>query len=171
MKRRYANSVNKGNNKFIQKRIEEDYFKGYICKVNVDNVISPIIAKTKQGEMTLLGDNYEWHMLYPDGEKYALTIMYNDKKEIVEWYFDIAKELGIYNGIPYEDDLYLDLVIKPDGTYTVLDEEELKNALDKEIISKEDYDDAFLTVNRLIKMYHNDMDKLYELTNKIKSEF
>ena len=37
--------------------------------------------------------------------------------------------------------------------------------------SKEDYDDAFLTVNRLIKMYHNDMDKLHELTNKIKSEF
>ena len=171
MKRRYANSVNKGNNRFIQKRIVEDYFKGYICKINVDEVSSPIVAKTKQGEITLLGNNYEWHIAYPDGEKYALTIMYDDNKNIVEWYFDIAKELGIYNGIPYEDDLYLDLVIKPDGTYTVLDEEELKNALDKEIISKEDYDDAFLTVNRLIKMYHNNMDKLHELTNKIKSEF
>ena len=43
MKRRYANSVNKGINKFAQKRIVEDYFKGYICKVNVDKVIKPII--------------------------------------------------------------------------------------------------------------------------------
>ena len=171
MKRRYANSVNKGINKFAQKRIVEDYFKGYICKVNVDKVIKPIIAKTDKAEIVLLDDNYEWYMLYPDGEKYVVTIMYDDKNNLIEWYFDIAKELGIKNGIPYEDDLYLDLVIKPDGTYEVLDESELKDALDKDLITKDDYDKAFLTVNKLINMYQNDLDSLLELTNKIKSEF
>ena len=97
--------------------------------------------------------------------------MYDDKNNLIEWYFDIAKELGIKNGIPYEDDLYLDLVIKPDGTYEVLDENELKDALDKDLITKDDYDKAFLTVNKLINMYQNDLDSLLELTNKIKSEF
>ena len=84
MKRRYANSVNKGINKFAQKRIVEDYFKGYICKVNVYKVIKPIIAKTDKEEIVLLDDNYEWYMLYPDGEKYVVTIMYDDKNNLIE---------------------------------------------------------------------------------------
>lgn len=171
MKRRFANSLNRGVNRFVQKRIVEDYFKGYICKVEVDKVIKPIVAKSKNGDTVLLADNYVWYMAYPDNGKYAITIMYDDKQNLIEWYFDIAKNLGIRNGIPYEDDLYLDLVIRPDGSCKVLDEDELKEALEKELITKEDYDNAFLTVNDLINKYQNNIDTLLELTNKIKSEF
>ena len=171
MKRRFANSVNKGKNKFIQRRVVEDYFKGYVCKVTVNKVTKPIVVNSKGEELVLLGDDYVWYMAYPDNEKYALTIMYDNKFNLIEWYFDIAKRLGIKNGIPYEDDMYLDLVIKPDGTVELLDEDELKDALDKDIITKEDYDEAYLTVNKLIDKYQKNIDELLELTQKIKSEF
>ena len=171
MKRRFANSVNKGKNKFIQRRVVEDYFKGYVCKVTVNKVTKPIVVNSKGEELVLLGDDYERYMAYPDNEKYALTIKYDNKYNLIEWYFDIAKSLGIKNGIPYEDDMYLDLVIKPDGTVELLDEDELKDALDKDIITKEDYDEAYLTVNKLIDKYQKNIDELLELTQKIKSEF
>lgn len=69
--------------------------------------------------------------------------MYNQNKEIIEWYFDISKEIGSENGVSYEDDLYLDVVVNPDGEIILLDEDELKEALDRLEISKEDYDMAY----------------------------
>ena len=69
--------------------------------------------------------------------------MYNQNKEIIEWYFDISKEIGSENGVSYEDDLYLDVVVNPDGEIILLDEGELKEALDRLEISKEDYDMAY----------------------------
>lgn len=46
--------------------------------------------------------------------------MYDEKNEIVEWYFDIARKIGKENGIPYEEDLYLDVVVTPTGEIILL---------------------------------------------------
>ena len=47
--------------------------------------------------------------IIPKHENYALRVFFNDKKEIIEYYFDIIKESGldeVYK-VPYFDDLYL----------------------------------------------------------------
>lgn len=54
--------------------------------------------------------------------------------EIVEWYTDITRKNAVdENRNPYCDDLYLDVALLPDGSVLVLDENELKNALDSGI--------------------------------------
>ena len=58
-----------------------------------------------------------------------LTAIYDAKNKIVEWYFDIAKKIGKENGIPYEEDLYLDVIVKPDFQIVLLDEDDLQEAL------------------------------------------
>ena len=163
MKRRYANEV---EGDYIQKRIDEEYFKGYVCNIKFKDVKNPIVIKNEIREFCIKDNDYEWFEVYPDNANYAITIMFDNNKNLIEWYFDIAKEVGIENNIPYEDDLYLDLLIMPDGRKVVLDEDELLEALNLGKIMQSDVDLAYQTLKQLESQYVNNFDYLIELTNK-----
>ena len=95
-----------------------------------------------------------------------ILILYNNKKEIIEWYFDIAREIGNENGCPYEDDLYLDVVVNPNGEILLLDEDELKEAFDRLEVSQETYDMAYNEANNLMEKLKGNKDKLEKFTNR-----
>ena len=171
MRKRFANSANNGVNLFYQKRIEKDYFCGYACYLKMKNVINPLKVNDGEFQACLLDENYEWLELYPDNENYAITIMFDDNNNLIEYYFDIAREVGILNGIPYEDDLYLDMLIKPDGSYLVLDEEELIDAYNSLDITKEELDMAYNILEKLKEKYVNNFEELIKLTDLIYREF
>lgn len=170
MKRKFANEIKEGKNEYYQKRIDKDYFKGYIGLVKLKNIEEPWIIEDEDYTGCILDENYEWLEIYPDNEKYAITVMYDDKKNIIEWYFDMIKRSGIINGIPYIDDLYLDLVIRANGNQRVLDEDELEEALENKDITKEDFDMAHNTMKKIQEKYGNNLDELLKLTNKLYNE-
>ena len=170
MKRRFAKGDNE-DSLYIQKRIDKDYFSGYACKKVMGKVDNPIKVKVEDRQYYILNDNYTWYLIYPDNANYAITIMYDDNNNLLQWYFDIAKEVGVENGIPYEDDLYLDLVIGPNGESIVLDEDELKDALDKKNITIEDYKLAYKTLGMIQNEYADNFDHLVALTDRIEKEF
>lgn len=170
MKRRYAYSKDDKND-ICLKRIDKDYFNGYVCNIKFDKVNKPIIVKVQDKEYFIKNDNYTWYEIYQDNSNYALTIMYDENNELIQWYFDVSKKIGVENGIPYEDDLYLDLVIGPNGESSVLDEDELKEALDNNVITKEDYDFAYEVLEKLQREYVSNFDHLVALTEKLIKEF
>ena len=94
--------------------------------------------------------------------------MFDENDNIAEWYFDIAKEVGEDDGIPYEDDLYIDVVIVPDGRIHILDEDELKSAYDRKEVSKNEYEMAYKVVNGIIEKGKNRkyLDELTKFTKK-----
>ena len=96
--------------------------------------------------------------------------MYNEKNEIFEWYFDIAREIGKENGIPYEDDLYLDVVVTPTGKIILLDEDELKDAYERLEVNQVDYDMAYTEAKNLMIQLEKNIDKLNIFTNKYLKE-
>ena len=110
--------------------------------------------------------NYKWLEFYDYNAKIKLTAIYNENNEIVEWYFDIAKKIGKENGIPYEDDLYLDVVITPEGKIILLDENELEAAFNRLEINKADFDMAYEESNKLLKILKNNINKLKDFTDK-----
>lgn len=82
---------------------------------------------------------------------YTLTTMLNEKHEVVQWYFDICSGNKINDlGIPYYDDLYLDVVLLPTGEILLLDEDELEKALEENDITKEQYELAYFEAKKLI---------------------
>ena len=87
----------------------------------------------------LLDNNYYIVEIIPKKENYALRIFLNEKKEVVEYYFDITKHNGIdeISNVPYFDDLYTDITIKK-GIVNVIDEDELIDAFNNNLITKED---------------------------------
>ena len=97
--------------------------------------------------------------------------MFDNNKNLIEWYFDVSKQIGIENGIPYEDDLYLDYVIMPDKKEIILDEDELLNAVEIGDITEEDKELAYKVVEQLKTKYYDNFESLKELTNELYNSF
>ena len=168
LKKRFATNPNKmeivqnGDLKIME--FNDSDFKGDIALINFKKMYKPYMIKNIN--ICMANDNYKWVEFYDYTKKYRLTAMYNEKNEIVEWYFDIARKIGKENGIPYEDDLYLDVVLRPDGTTILLDEDELKDAFDRKEMTKEEYDEAYKIATDLIERINGKAEEMKEFTNK-----
>lgn len=75
---------------YIIKNFETDDFKGDIALINFNKMNKPYVVENIN--LCMANDNYRWLEFYDYSKKYRLTAMYNDKNEIVEWYFDIAEK-------------------------------------------------------------------------------
>lgn len=169
MKKRFVNT--RAENYLKKKRFLVDS----VCDENFDADISLIdmIESTTRKELVrdngrvdcIIDSGYKWLGVYPKNETYAVTGLYNEKNELVEFYFDMIKESGIENGIPYNLDIYLDLVITPFNEKYILDEDELEEALENKKICKVEYDLAYNTLHRLEEKYksQNEINKLMEI--------
>ena len=171
MRKKFANSFNKFGNVLESeeriKHINDSCFKGDIYLNIIKKVSTPFLL---ENGICIQDDNYKWLEFYDYDSKIRLSAVYNEKNKIVEWYFDIAREIGKEEGIPYEDDLYLDVVLTPTGKIILLDEDELKEAFNKEEITEEEYKEAYKNANHLIERLKGNVDKVLEFTNKYLNE-
>lgn len=166
-KKKFADIVNKYKNVIeVEQRIKpinEEDFVGDIYLNNFIEVSEPFLL---DNGLCIQDNNYKWLEFYNYSSKVRLTAIYDENNEIIEWYFDIAKEIGKENGIPYEDDMYLDVVLRPNGEIILLDEDELKEALDEQIITKKEFDNAYNVANDLMKKIEGKETELKEFTDR-----
>lgn len=136
----------------------EDY---YLIVKKFKKVIEPFI--TLKGNC-LIDDGYYILEIIPKNEKYTIRIFVNNKKEILEYYFDITYKNGLdeETNILYYVDLYLDITVK-NNKIEILDEDELQEALDNKEITKEQFDLANKTKDELIKTIKNKTNKFMNL--------
>lgn len=97
-------------------------------------------------------------------ENYCIRMFLNDKKEIILYYFDITLSNGFdnLNNSLYYDDLYLD-VVKQSDNITILDEDELDDALENKFINKEEYELAINKKNELIDSLIKNYNKFMKI--------
>lgn len=176
MKKRYMEPKNhKAINTYDFNKIHVDTkeFKGYIGSIRVKNSTEDWYVPREDGtQICILKSGYRWLEFYPDNEKYAITAICDENENVIEWYFDMVKSLGVEDGMPYMQDLYLDLVITPNNEIYILDEDELQEAVDIKDITLDDYKLAHKTLDMLLEKYDNgkDISKLEYLTNKYLGE-
>ena len=71
-----------------------------------------------------------WLSLLPEEGHYCIVAMLDRRGRLVLWYIDMIDGQGTdADGVPWFDDLYLDLVVKPDGFIHEDDRDELDKAL------------------------------------------
>lgn len=93
----------------------------------------------------------------PLHENYNVRAHIDDKLNILEYYFDITDGNAVEDGVPYYDDLYLDVVFYQEcatksSTYINLeDRNDLSSALKSGAIDQEKYDFAFKVADSLMK--------------------
>lgn len=170
LKKRFADGRNKSSDilekDYRNMRIDNEEFNGNVSLLDIKKVRKE--WRVDEENRCILANNYKWLEIYPDGRNYCITVMYDEKDNVVEWYFDIAREIGVENGVPYEDDLYLDVVIVPDGRIHLLDEDELNEAYKKYEINQKEFEMAYKVANEIMEKYRTkeNIEKLKEFSNK-----
>lgn len=171
MKLNYADRRNDKNilkKKFKIMDMNDEEFSGKISLIEVEDLKEDFEVNRPDGtSKIIIAKNYKILTYFPNDERYIMTVMYDNDYNLIQWYFDIERYKYMNDSeIPYSEDLYLDVVVLPDGTFYTLDEDELNEALMNKLISHDEYDMAYVTLNRVIKMIKNNFVKLCNFTKK-----
>ena len=170
MDRKYADRPDWS--RVLKKNFKLDYicnkeFSGYVSAIYIDKVKAPLIKNISGEDYCIVDDGYIWLQCLPAHGNYSVTTMFNKNKQIVQWYFDIIKQQGVDDrNIPFFDDLFLDVVVLPSSEILLLDEDELKDALDKNEITKGDYDLAYKEAKMIIESIASNIEKLSSFSNR-----
>lgn len=163
-RRRNLNSVGEWCDKYHSKtKYFQDVYNGYASIIKIDKVKNRLIFSVQDREVCLGDNGYTWITFLPDNSNWCMTAIYDELGKIIEWYFDITKKNGIDEyGTPYQDDLYLDILLLPNGDIVKLDEDELQEALDNRAITRKEFNMAYEVCESLI-------NEFLSLENKVSS--
>lgn len=133
----------------------------YISVKKIIDIEEPFILPTG---LCVINNGYYILEVIPKNENYAMRVFFNDRKERLEYYFDISLKNGLdeESKIPYYDDLYTDITIE-NGKISILDEDELNDALDKNEISEKEFNLANETRDLLLESINNNSNKYMNL--------
>ena len=105
-------------------------------------------------------NHYRWLTILPREDFYCITVMMNEAGQVQVCYIDMIEKQGVdEDDVPWIDDLYLDLVVYPDGAVVEEDRDELEEALAAGEINRQQYELAVNTCEKLINGLLKDADK------------
>lgn len=156
MKRKYGDRADWARileHTFTVARVEQPAFCGVVTLYSMRRVREPLV-KPAAGELTRIADDgFRWLQLYsarPDGQTYTVTAMYDPENTLAQWYIDVCAGHGIdHTGIPWRDDLYLDLVVSSGAAVEIIDGAELEDAADTGASTTAAYTLAWRETHRL----------------------
>lgn len=154
LKRKYADRASWM--RLIERRYSQEFiatadFKGYIALLCMDQVEKPLCVKHIGKSSCIVGDGFKWLQYFPVNEQHSVTVIFDESDQMVQCYIDICMQNGVEEGIPYTDDLFLDLIVLPTGEVHEKDKDELERALSEGVINQEQYDLAYREFHDLLK--------------------
>jgi uncharacterized protein len=137
--------------RFICQRIADGRVNGYATLLQMLEVAEPLWAPHHDQRVCIADAGYAWLQLFPEGANYTHTTMFDADGQPVQEYIDLVAEQGVgEDGIPWYDDLYLDIAWIPEGTPILLDQEELEAAHAIGAVTDEQYELARGETARLL---------------------
>ena len=159
IKNTYLRGINKYKHNFFEDKQND-------CYISIKNILdlNEDEASFSSKGICLINKNYYIVEIVPLHENYCIRVFVNDKKEILFYYVDITFQNGFdsINNSLYYDDLYLDVIIQ-DNDITVLDEDELVEALENGEIDKNEYELAVSKKDELIDSLIKNNNKYMKL--------
>jgi hypothetical protein len=129
-------------------------FSGNIVLVEAVKVKDPLYKSYGKGDYCIVNNGYKWLQHFPENAHFVMTSVYDDRDRIVKRHIDICESHGLTEtGIPWYDDLYLDIVIMPGGELFVYGQYLLDEAHAQGLVSDDGYKLALDTANQLMEEY------------------
>jgi uncharacterized protein len=161
MRRRFADRADWQRllaKQFIVRRIDTPDYHGYVTLLHIDAMSEPFSVTFGPQRVCVADQGYDWLQHFPDGAHYALLAAFDPQGELVQWYIDIVAGTGIdERGIPWWNDLYLDIVVSPSGETLLLDVDELDTALREGAVTPGEYNFAWREASTLLSVLEEDM--------------
>ena len=116
--------------RFVCQRICDGRLNGYATLLHMVEVAEPLWVTHHDRRICIADAGYSWLQIFPEGTSYTHTTMFDADGQPVQEYIDLVVEHGVDDaGIPWYDDLYLDITWIPEGDGPLLlDQEELEAA-------------------------------------------
>lgn len=151
---------------FVAQRIDSADYHGYATLLRLDEVSEPLYVPFGQERVCIADRGYDWVQHFPDGAPYVQLAAFNEQGELVQWYIDIVGRTGIdERGVPWYEDLYLDIVVSPLGETLLLDIDELDEALRLGEVTSSQYDFAWRQASSLLDALDFDLFPLLWLSD------
>lgn len=147
------------------KQVNTEFFYGYIALMEVNDITCTQTWRFRGEDIVVCDKGMKWLSIMPQDDYYCITAMLDENGKVILWYIDMIAAQGVdADGVPYFDDLYLDLVIYADGTVVVDDMDELEDALASGDITNEQFELAIGTCERLKAGMAGDVEALVQFT-------
>jgi len=176
MKRKFSDRANWRriiSKHFTSKFVDKPEFTGFVTLYTIERLRDPLWKEYDGKKLCLADAGYSWLQYFPQNENFIVTAMFDDKQRIVQWYIDICKSQGVTEqGVPWFDDLFLDIVVLPTGAVYLMDEDELDDALIDGDITQEDYELATDTARQLLRIITAHLFPYFVMSERdLRSEF
>ncbi|MEZ4664399.1 MAG: DUF402 domain-containing protein [Caldilineaceae bacterium] len=130
--------------RFVMAPLADALFTGHITLLCIDAVREPLWVESNGERICIADAGYAWLHQIPHHAQHVVTTMFDASGRIVQWYIDICAQTGVNaQGVPWFDDLYLDVIVSPDGKVGVYDADELDEALAANVITPAQHDLAW----------------------------
>lgn len=138
---------------YVYESFNSGSYSGAVGLLRLEEITSPLTVTVLDEKITLVERNYKWLQFAFSDKPVWLTVMLDHEDRILQYYFDITWGNFINSeGTSWFYDLYLDVVMLPDGRILLLDEDELGEAMEERIIDRRQYDMACQTAENLMKI-------------------
>lgn len=152
----------------IGKQVDIPTMKGYLGLLTITSVSDKQIWKYNDKDVVVCDNGYHWLTIMPSDEFYCITVMMDDNYKIKVCYIDMIDSQGYDDDkVPYFYDLYLDLVVYPNGDIIVDDTDELQEALKTGEITEMQYDRALKTAQELQNGLLSDIEKFQDYVSEM----
>lgn len=149
--------------RYIQKNVNNSRFNGIVSLLYIDSVSRVSRWPYPDRDITVCDKGMRWLQLLPEDGNVLVTAMINPDDVIDIWYIDISAGHGIdADGVAFYDDLYLDIVVRPNGDIKIDDMDELEDALEKNYIDKQLFDMAIKTKDDLVGLLKIKLPEFYD---------
>ena len=139
---------------------EDDLFHGGIGLITFTGLKEPEVVDSPEGPFCIADNGYQWLELVPEDGHFAVTAMFHDDN-LIQQYIDITLQNEVDedgNAVFY--DLLLDVVILGNGKARIIDAEELEEALSGGMITRDEYDLAWLTADKVTATWNSGKERI-----------
>jgi uncharacterized protein len=110
-------------------------FHGVATLLCIDAVREPLWIEGQGQRFCICDTGYTWVQHFPIGAHYAVTTQFDAQGQVIQWYIDICHRHWLdERGVPWWEDLYLDVLAFPTGACAIVDADELDEALQHGVI-------------------------------------
>lgn len=147
---------------YTEVKVNNNKFKGIIGLVTMKKVREPLEVSVVGQNIIVADDNYQWLQILPEKKRYSITVMIDNEGNPLEYYFDINIKNITQKGNARTLDLFLDVLVLPNGEYELVDEEDLQRALSQGQITKKQYHEAYVIAHQLMIKIDKDFPQMQE---------
>ena len=152
-------------------RVSNSWFTGCAGLLRMDRVDEPFSVNYFDRRVQITGKDYMWLQLAPENENYWATVMFDEKGELLECYFDITSENHVLEeGKSWFYDMILDVVIAPGSEILLLDANELDDALKQGEITEAQYEFAMHARERLLKKIQGREKAFFDMCRQLRKK-